>query len=58
MLEYLFIGMIIMFFLELISEYPWTLFERVWIIGLWPIALLIMIHAFIKEVEKKNDERN
>jgi hypothetical protein len=52
MLEYLFIGIMIMFFLELMSPYQWTIFERSWIICLWPVALIIMILAFIKEMER------
>jgi len=46
-----------MWLIEWGSPYHWTLFERSLIITLWPIAILIMLHALYKRFED-NNERN
>ena len=55
MITYLFIGMMTMWLIEYGSPYPWTMFERVCITLLWPIAVLIMIHALIKRFTDDRD---
>ena len=54
-INYLFAGILLMFILDHTSEYPWTGGERFWIILLWPIAIIIILHALYKRFTDERD---